>query len=70
VLATVAAAAGLAVVVAPSAGATTQSVIPILDCSDKTSLGMYDMWFGYDNPNTTSVTVAVGPPTSSRAAAA
>jgi hypothetical protein len=59
-LAVLAGASGLAVVAAPSAGATTQNVIPILDCSYKTSLGMYDMWFGYDNPNTTSVTVAIG----------
>ena len=59
-LAMAAATAGFAVLAAPPAGATTQSVIPILDCSYKTSLGMYDMWFGYDNPNTTSVTVAVG----------
>jgi len=58
---TVVAVAPLVVGVAAPAGATTtQSVIPILDCSYKTSLGMYDMWFGYDNPNPTSVTVAIG----------
>jgi hypothetical protein len=51
---------GLLIGAGPAA-ATTQNVTPILDCSWKDpSTGMYNSEFGYNNPNSTTVTVAVG----------
>ena len=39
----------------------TQNVTPILDCSWKDpATGMYNSEFGYNNPNSTAVTVSVG----------
>jgi hypothetical protein len=43
------------------AAADTQKVTPITECSWKDpATGMYNSEFGYNNPNATSVTVAVG----------
>ncbi len=43
------------------AAVATQNVTPVLDCSWKDpSTGMYNSSFGYSNPNSTAVTVAIG----------
>jgi hypothetical protein len=52
---------GALVVAAPPAGANTQNVVPVVNCSYKnTTTGMYNIEFGYSNPNSTAVTVAIG----------
>jgi hypothetical protein len=52
--------AGLLFSAGPAA-AHTQNVTPILDCSWKDpATGMYNSEFGYNNPNSSAVTVAVG----------